>query len=238
MKISGVFRLTEFDNMTYTIGASNFGGDIMVPSYRLVMHSGPLAGRAFPMEKTELFIGRDLSNDIVINDPEVSRRHARMFLQGSNFVIEDLGSTNGTAVNGQRLLGPYILRPGETVVFGEHITAVFEATQPESGSTVVSAPPPQAQPRSRPAPASSAGPGYGPPPPPYAQPVGYVGQVPGVEDGEMMPERRVPVWVLVLGAILLLACVCIAFLVIVDVTYSWCWLFGWLFNMFSPGLCP
>jgi hypothetical protein len=196
------------------------------------MHSGPLAGRAFPMEKTELFVGRDLSNDIVINDPEVSRRHARLFLQGNNFVLEDLGSTNGTAVNGQRLLGPYILHPGETVVFGEHITAVFEATQPDVGSTVVSAP--QQAPRS--APAASAGPAYAPPP--YAEPAGYVGRVPGVEEGELPPERKVPVWVLVLGAVLLLACVCIAFLVIVDVTYSWCWLFGWLFNMFSPGLCP
>jgi hypothetical protein len=204
----------------------------MVASYRLVMHSGPLAGKAFPMEKTELFVGRDLSNDIVINDPEVSRRHARLFLQGNNFVLEDLGSTNGTAVNGQRLLGPYILHPGETVVFGEHITAVFEATQPDVGSTVVSAP--QQAPRS--APAASAGPAYAPPP--YVEPVGYVGRVPGVEEGELPPERKVPVWVLVLGAVLLLACVCIAFLVIVDVTYSWCWLFGWLFNMFSPGLCP
>jgi hypothetical protein len=204
----------------------------MVASYRLVMHSGPLAGRAFPMEKTELFVGRDLSNDIVINDPEVSRRHARLFLQGNNFVLEDLGSTNGTAVNGQRLLGPYILHPGETVVFGEHITAVFEATQPDVGSTVVSAP--QQAPRS--APAASAGPAYAPPP--YVEPAGYVGRVPGVEEGELPPERKVPVWVLVLGAVLLLACVCIAFLVIVDVTYSWCWLFGWLFNMFSPGLCP
>ena len=204
----------------------------MVASYRLVMHSGPLAGRAFPMEKTELFVGRDLSNDIVINDPEVSRRHARLFLQGNNFVLEDLGSTNGIAVNGQRLLGPYILHPGETVVFGEHITAVFEASQPDVGSTVVSAP--QQAPRS--APAASPGPAYAPPP--YVEPAGYVGRVPGVEEGELPPERKVPVWVLVLGAVLLLACVCIAFLVIVDVTYSWCWLFGWLFNMFSPGLCP
>jgi hypothetical protein len=199
----------------------------MVPSYRLVMHAGPLAGRAFPLEKTEIFVGRDLTNDIVINDPEVSRRHARLFLQGNNFVIEDLGSTNGTAVNGQRLLGPYILRPGEAVVFGEHITAVFEAVQPETSSTIASAPQP---------PPRSAQPYEAPPP--YVQPPGYVGRVPVVDEAELPPERRVPVWVLVLGAILLLSCVCIAFLVVVDVTYSWCWLFGWLFNMFSPGLCP
>jgi hypothetical protein len=199
----------------------------MVPSYRLVMHAGPLAGRVFSLEKTEIFVGRDLSNDIVLNDPEISRRHARLFMQGNNFVIEDLGSTNGTAVNGQRLIGPYILRPGETVVFGEHITAIFEVTQPEVNATVVSVP--QARPRS--VPSYDA-------PPPYTPPPGYVGQVPGVEEGELPPERRVPVWVLIVGAILLLACVCIAFLVIVDITYSWCWLFGWLFNLFSPGLCP
>jgi len=199
----------------------------MGPSYRLVMHAGPLAGRAFPLEKNEIFIGRDLQNDIVINDPEVSRRHARLFLQGNHVVIEDLGSTNGTTVNGQRLLGPYTLRPGETIIFGEHITAVFEYVQPEAGATMVSPPPVQPQ----------AAQPYGAPPT-YAQPSGYVGRVPVMEEAELPPERRIPVWVIILGAVLLLACVCIAFLIIVDITYSWCWLFGWLFNLFSPGLCP
>ena len=46
----------------------------MPSSYRLVMRSGPSAGKVHPLEKNELFIGRDLNNDVVINDPEKSDR--------------------------------------------------------------------------------------------------------------------------------------------------------------------
>lgn len=201
----------------------------MVPSHRLVMHSGPVAGKAFPLEKNEIFIGRDLNNDIVINDPEVSRRHVRLFVQGNNYVIEDLGSTNGTYVSGQRLMGPYVLRPGEVIVIGEHITALYEGEQPELSATVAAGRAPgQVSP-----PAYSSG-----PPPGYTVTPGYAGQVPTMEELEEPAERRVPVWVLVLGAFVLLTCLCIGFFVIVDATYSWCWLFGWLINLFSPGLCP
>ncbi len=203
----------------------------MFPSHRLVMHSGPLAGKAFPLEKNEIFIGRDLSNDIVINDPEVSRRHARLFIQGNNYVIEDLGSTNGTYVNGQRLMGPYVLRPGEVIVFGEHITGLYEGAEPDLGSTVAAVHEP----------AQPAVEIYNAPPPErptFTVQQGYVGQVPAVDELEEPPERRIPVWVLVVGALLLLTCLCIGFFELVDVTRSWCWLFGWLINMFSPGLCP
>ncbi len=98
----------------------------MASSIRLVLKSGPTPGKAFPLEKPEIFIGRDLANDIVINDPEVSRRHARLSNQGNQFIIEDLGSTNGTSVNGQRLTGPYMLRPGEQITFGERVNLVVE----------------------------------------------------------------------------------------------------------------
>ncbi len=207
----------------------------MFPSHRLVMHSGPLAGKSYPLENDEIFVGRDLSNDIVINDPEVSRRHARFFTQGNNYIIEDLGSTNGTYVNGQRLMGPYVLRPGEVIVFGEHITALYEGVEPDLGSTVAAAR----------GPVQTGAPSYNPPQPPpqqerptYTVQQGYVGQVPEVDDMEELPERRIPVWVLVVGALLLLTCLCVGFLELVDVTSSWCWLFGWLINLFSPGLCP
>lgn len=194
----------------------------MAASYRLVMQTGPLTGSVFPLEKNEIYIGRDLNNDIVINDPEVSRRHARLFLQGHNFVIEDLGSTNGTAVNEQRLIGAYVLRPGESIVFGEHISAVFEPVQQDAGRTMVAA---------RHAPAAEAA-------SQYAQPSSYAGRVPLANEAEELQERRIPRWLLILAVILMFSCVCVAFLIVVDLTYSWCWIFGWLFNLFSPGLCP
>jgi len=101
----------------------------MATNFRLVLHAGADPYKAFNLEKTEMFIGRDMSNDIVINDSEISRRHARLFLQGTNYVLEDLGSTNGTFVNGQRLVAPFALHPGETIMLGERISLTYEAYQ-------------------------------------------------------------------------------------------------------------
>src|SRR3970040_517474 len=84
--------------------------------YQLVIKSGPTPGKTFPLEKDEMYIGRDVSTDIVINDAEVSRRHARITRQADGFMLEDLGSTNGTFVEGQRLTAPRLLRAGETIM--------------------------------------------------------------------------------------------------------------------------
>ncbi len=126
----------------------------MQSNFRMVMRSGPSVGKVYPLDKGEMFVGRDLSNDIVINDPEISRRHARLFQQGNGYVLEDLGSTNGSFVNGQRLVGPNILRPGDTITFGERMSMVFESSDYDQDATMVS-------PASRPA--------YGTPPPPPSQ---------------------------------------------------------------------
>jgi len=217
----------------------------MFSNFHLVMHSGPMAGKAFPLEKSEVIIGRDLTCDVVINDPEVSRRHARLFLQGANYVLEDLGSTNGTFVNGQRLIGPYILRVGELIVFGEHVSVMFEAVQPDQAATVVA---PAARP-SAPAPvveqkpAYQAPPAYTPPQPVYNPPSvtpvpAYSGQVPMQPEVEQ-PKKGFPIWVIVLIVILLVICGCVVILLVVDQMKLWCSLFGWLFNMISgPGTCP
>lgn len=142
----------------------------MGPAFQMIIRSGPTAGKAYPLVKNEIFIGRDLSNDIVINDPEVSRRHARLFVQSGNVLIEDLGSTNGSSVNGQRLVSPYALRPGEVITLGERITLLFETAE---ASNQVSPPTNDLKPLqpSTPEPArdsyqvqSSA---YSPPPPAY-----------------------------------------------------------------------
>src|SRR5512147_592856 len=113
-------------------------GEIMASQFQLIMRSGPTPGAAFTLEGDQLTIGRDSTNEIVINDAEVSRRHARLTFQGGKYVLEDLGSTNGTFVNGQRLAGPRVLKPGEVVQFGEQIMLVFEATTVDAGATMVS----------------------------------------------------------------------------------------------------
>ena len=207
--------------------------------YQIVIRSGPNAGTAYPLEKAELFIGRDLNNEIVINDPEMSRRHARLYLQGANYVLEDLGSTNGTAVNGQRLMGPYLLRPGEMVTFGEHVALLFETVQSDQAATVAapvrgSAPYAAQQPPAAPPAYAPPPPAYAPPPPPRQAPPAYSGQVP-LPPEEDEPKKKFPVWLIILIALLLVVCLCGVAVVAIDALNLWCSLFGWAFG---PGACP
>jgi hypothetical protein len=220
----------------------------MMPTYRLEMRSGPATGKVFPLEKAEIFVGRDLGNDIVINDPEVSRRHARLFLQNNTYILEDLGSTNGTSVNGQRLAAPYVLRPGDSVVFGEHVAFVLEIQGFDPDATVASmgsqaAVPPVVPQQPYIAPQQQAyvppQPVVPPPPPPIypnRPPQGYAGQVPPAEVEEAEPRKKFPTWVVVvIVLVLLFVCICVAALWYIDSNFLWCDFFGWFFG---PEACP
>src|SRR5215216_170953 len=126
---------SDLDSLTAEM---NFWRRIMASQFQLIMRSGPTPGAMFTLEGDQIDIGRDSTNEVVINDAEISRRHARLTFQGGKYVLEDLGSTNGTFVNGQRLAGPRVLKPGEVVSFGEQIVMVFEANNFDAGATVVS----------------------------------------------------------------------------------------------------
>lgn len=115
--------------------------------FQLIMRSGPVPGQAVLLEKEETFLGRDLGNDFPISDPEISRRHARFFIQDENVFIEDLGSTNGTFLNGERISSPQQLRKGDLITFGESVVLVFDKLTETTDPTVVkpfveTAPPP------------------------------------------------------------------------------------------------
>lgn len=69
-------------------------------------------------------IGRSPSSDIVIDEPYVSATHARFTLQGPALVLEDLGSTNGTLVNGHAITQPVTLRDGDEVQVGDAVMRV------------------------------------------------------------------------------------------------------------------
>ena len=66
-----------------------------------------------------VIVGRSPGADIVIGAGYVSGRHARFSLMGQNLFVEDLGSTNGTAVNGEFIAAPTALRSGDTVNVGD-----------------------------------------------------------------------------------------------------------------------
>jgi hypothetical protein len=131
--------------------------------FRFVMRSGPTPGKVYDLSKNEISIGRDVSNDVIINDAEISRRHARLTAQPGGYVLEDNGSTNGSFVNGQRLMGPHLLRPGELVLFGENVSLAFELVEFDADATQVAAAG-QALP---PIPPTVPQASYTPPPPAY-----------------------------------------------------------------------
>jgi pSer/pThr/pTyr-binding forkhead associated (FHA) protein len=82
----------------------------------VVVKTGPEAGRRIELG-LEVVIGRQ-DADLVLKDPEVSRRHALLRRSGESVVIEDLDSTNGTFVKGERIRGPITVGPGDQVRVG------------------------------------------------------------------------------------------------------------------------
>ncbi|MCB8978985.1 MAG: FHA domain-containing protein [Ardenticatenaceae bacterium] len=95
--------------------------------YQLTVRKGPKVGETFILETLSLTIGRDPVSDIVLNDPEVSRQHARFTrLDEGGYQVQDLGSTNGTFVNGERLAAePADLKPGYTISMGSGVTVIY-----------------------------------------------------------------------------------------------------------------
>lgn len=137
-------------------------------SFRLVVRRGPQPNQVYELNKDIVTLGRDITNDIVINDPECSRHHLRLTRGAGGYTLEDLGSTNGTFINGQRLSGARPLRVGDMVGLGETVTLAYEsglapaAAQGEApGMTAPSAA------QRAPVAASPYAPAQSPPPPPY-----------------------------------------------------------------------
>jgi pSer/pThr/pTyr-binding forkhead associated (FHA) protein len=79
----------------------------------------PMTGRVVPV-RTGTTIGRE-GTDVLLPDPEVSRRHAHVCALGELPAIQDLGSTNGTWVNEQRADDPVAIAEGDVVRFGHTI---------------------------------------------------------------------------------------------------------------------
>ncbi len=221
----------------------------MTYTYRLVMRTGPNPGQIIPLDKTEFILGRDLNNEIVINDSEVSRKHSKIYVFGQGFVIEDLGSTNGTFVNGQRIGGPHNLIPGELIALGDQTTLLFEVAEVDEDATKISSSPVQSVPQPTPitpqpqyyepqyqqpvqaAPVSSQ--------PVQSQPIpSYTGNVPSSVPPSK-PKKKRRIWLILIILILLMLCACVVFWVVVDQFNWYCDLFPGVMNaVFGSGSCP
>jgi pSer/pThr/pTyr-binding forkhead associated (FHA) protein len=147
-----------------------------VAAGQLLQSGGPGAGQVFALNKALLTIGRGSECDVVIADGSISRRHAQILWQETGWYVQDLGSRNGTAINGQRLTAPGRLEDGDTLTVGAVplrylATSFAEGTEgrlPEEAAT-------EAMPATQPAPfaevASTATPTRALPPKPSTVPL-------------------------------------------------------------------
>ncbi len=94
------------------------GPKILEHSHRLLVVDGPDRGLEVEIQATKLTIGSSRSNDLVLTDTTVSRRHALLAAEGDRYVLRDLDSTNGTIVDGTPVREAY-LAPGARIVFGD-----------------------------------------------------------------------------------------------------------------------
>ena len=95
------------------------------PIASLLVRSGAMRGRRLPITIAVVNVGRADYNDIVIADPSVSTTHAKLQRRDDVWVLTDLGSTNGTYLEGEPVTGETALTPGTTIRFGD-VAALFE----------------------------------------------------------------------------------------------------------------
>ena len=144
-------------------------------------------------DKTEVTIGRVAGNDIVLPKGNVSKRHSRIVLKDGRYVVVDLKSTNGTYVNGRKIVAPVVIKQGDKVYIGDFIISLDDGqeadltvdeeevvsvrpsagpmSQPPMSAPPMSAPPMMDEPRIKPPPlrpsnptsAASGGPPAAPP---------------------------------------------------------------------------
>ncbi|MEP7290425.1 MAG: FHA domain-containing protein [Chloroflexota bacterium] len=98
----------------------------------LMMRRGPTPGAIFNLEADEITIGRGSKSGIVIHDNEVSRTHCRLMRLQENYEVHDLDSINGTFVNGQRVVTPWLLQHGALIELGDSITLEYGTLSPDS----------------------------------------------------------------------------------------------------------
>lgn len=85
----------------------------------VAVRSGPDTGASFALDTSPIYIGRAPDNGIVVNDPATSRRHARFEQRGQGFLVVDLGSANGTLVDGVRVV-ERLLGAGSVITMGQN----------------------------------------------------------------------------------------------------------------------
>jgi pSer/pThr/pTyr-binding forkhead associated (FHA) protein len=211
------------------------------------MKSGPETGKIFKLDKDEFVIGRELINDLIISDPEISRKHARIFKKNNKLYLEDLNSTNGTFLSGKQINKPVQLKNGNLINLGKGIVLEFmieemEEIKPVVESTAKGEKEPEGtqeleviKPTEKEKPVKKAS---------VLKPAKKEKPPKAVKDESAKPTikermKTLPTWAVILLIVLLFLLVfCVLPFLIIEWTNQWCNLFGTFFNQIQPGVCP
>jgi pSer/pThr/pTyr-binding forkhead associated (FHA) protein len=109
---------------------------MMMEPRAFLVGSGSSGDKRWPLASDVVTIGRGPENDIIVDDREVSRRHAQLRHDAGRFLLVDLGSKNGTRVNGVPVASTFVLSDGDELRIGTRARFLFrdlDATVPGSG---------------------------------------------------------------------------------------------------------
>ena len=87
----------------------------------LLVTAGPLTGTKINLGEQAILVGRADDSTLVLTDDFASSRHARLTNRGGQWYVEDLGSTNGTYLDQQRVQGPLLVAPGQPIRIGQTV---------------------------------------------------------------------------------------------------------------------
>ncbi len=94
----------------------------MNATLNLTVKSGTQKGQIFDLPNGKITVGRGPANDITLDNPTISKHHLLLNVQNGVVTVQDLGSTNGTFINGKKVAAPTKLRPGDELQVGADVT--------------------------------------------------------------------------------------------------------------------
>jgi len=109
---------------------------------KLTLLIGRKAMQVYDLEKETILIGREDDADVVIDNPSVSRKHAQIRKEGAGWFVEDLGSSNGTFLHGEKITSARPLKEGDEIGFGK-FSVVFGKAVGDAVDQVVAKPAPK-----------------------------------------------------------------------------------------------
>jgi serine phosphatase RsbU (regulator of sigma subunit) len=122
----------DFTERTVSFRASMMpGSQIEASAHLLLVHVDNAPPRHVPLYLLPLTLGRSAPAEVILEGSTVSRRHCRLELLGDSIVLSDLGSTNGTYVNSERISAPIVLEDGVRITIGAHALSYHRRSQQE-----------------------------------------------------------------------------------------------------------